>query len=53
LVYCGSGEVEMTIDECAFTLAAGEVVPIASGQIHSLINISQARGFILLLEARL
>ncbi len=46
LVYCAYGNLSMTIDEKEFQLAAGQVITITSGQIHS-INKSSKKGFIL------
>jgi AraC family transcriptional activator of pobA len=37
----------MTIDEDKFKLAAGQVITITSGQIHSIIKTLKAKGFIL------
>ena len=47
LVYCASGELGMTIDEKEFNVAAGKVITITSGQIHSINKTSNAKGFIL------
>lgn len=47
LVYCTSGILSMTIDEKKFNLAAGQVITITSGQIHSINKTSKAKGFIL------
>jgi len=47
LVYCISGKLSMTIDEKEFLLAAGQVVTITSGQIHTLHRHPKAKGYIL------
>lgn len=47
LVYCVSGKLSMTIDEREFHLAAGQVITITSGQIHSLIRPPKTKGYIL------
>ncbi|MGO4290220.1 helix-turn-helix domain-containing protein [Chitinophaga sp. RAB17] len=47
LVYCVSGKLSMTIDEREFHVAAGQVITITSGQIHSLSRPPKAKGYIL------
>ena len=47
LVYCSSGKLNMTVDENDFTLSAGEVITITSGQIHYINKIVKTKGFIL------
>jgi AraC family transcriptional regulator, transcriptional activator of pobA len=47
LVYCASGGLSMTIDEKKFKLAAGQLVTITSGQIHSINKYSKVKGIIL------
>lgn len=47
LVYCTSGRLNMIIDEKSFAIKAGEVITITSGQIHSFLNSSDAKGYIL------
>lgn len=47
LVYCSSGKLSMTVDENNFTLSAGEVMTITSGQIHHINKIAKTKGFII------
>lgn len=47
LVYCSSGKLGMIVDENNFTLSAGEVITITSGQIHHINSITKAKGFII------
>ena len=47
LVYCSAGKLSMTVDENDFTLFAGEIITITSGQIHRLNKIVKAKGLII------
>ena len=47
LVYCSSGKLSITVDENDFTLSAGEVITITSGQIHHINKIAKAKGFVI------
>lgn len=47
LLYCQSGKLEMTVDEKDFTLQAGDVITITSGQIHFIKNSTDAKGYAL------
>jgi len=47
MVCCSSGEILLTIDENNFTLNAGEIITITSGQIHYIKKITSAKGYIL------
>jgi AraC family transcriptional activator of pobA len=47
LLYCQSGKLDMVIDEKDFTLNAGEVVTITSGQIHYIKKLTDAKGYAL------
>lgn len=47
LVYCASGSIDISADEKHFTLTAGKVITITSGQIHSLGTGSAAKGYVL------
>jgi AraC-like DNA-binding protein len=47
MVCCSSGKVTLTIDENDFTLNAGEIITITSGQIHYINKITDAKGYIL------
>ncbi len=47
LVCCSSGSLNVLVDEKEFTLAAGDVITITSGQIHSFGNSFNAKGYIL------
>jgi AraC family transcriptional activator of pobA len=46
LVYCTSGKLGMTVDENDFSLSAGEVITITSGQIHRINKTTKTKGFI-------
>lgn len=47
LVYCSSGKLGITVDENNFTLSAGEVITITSGQIHHINKITKTKGFVI------
>lgn len=47
LLYCQSGKLDLAIDEKDFTLHAGEVVTITSGQIHYIKKTTNATGYAL------
>jgi AraC family transcriptional regulator, transcriptional activator of pobA len=47
LLYCQSGKLDIVIDEKDFTLSAGEVVTITSGQIHYIKKSTDAKGYAL------
>lgn len=47
LVYCSTGNLNITIDEKNFKLGSGQVVTITSGQIHCIQKPAKAKGFIL------
>lgn len=47
LLYCQSGKLDIMVDEKDFTLNAGDVITITSGQIHYIKNSTDARGYVL------
>jgi AraC family transcriptional regulator, transcriptional activator of pobA len=47
LLYCSAGKLTMIVDEKEFTLSAGEVITITSGQVHSISKRTKAKGYIL------
>ena len=47
LVYCNSGKLVMAVDERDLNLSAGDVLTVTSGQIHSILKNSKAKGYIL------
>ncbi|MBO0935269.1 helix-turn-helix domain-containing protein [Fibrella sp. HMF5335] len=47
LIYCTGGELGLTVDESTFTLRAGQVVTITSGQVHVVSSLTKAEGFVL------
>lgn len=47
LVYCSSGKVNITVDEKALIISAGEVTTITSGQVHYISRTTKAKGFVL------
>ncbi|QEC66500.1 helix-turn-helix domain-containing protein [Panacibacter ginsenosidivorans] len=47
LLYCTSGKISMRVDEKEFTIHAGEVITITSGQIHSISKTAKAKGVVL------
>jgi len=47
LVYCASGNLNVTIDENKFKLTSGQLVTITSGQFHNINKSSRATGFVL------
>lgn len=47
LLYCTSGSMHVMVDEKNFTLHAGDVITITSGQIHNVHKATRTKGFIL------
>jgi AraC family transcriptional regulator, transcriptional activator of pobA len=47
LIYCSAGKLSIMVDEKDFSLAAGQVITITSGQIHCIKKATKAKGFIL------
>lgn len=47
LIYCSSGQIVMAIDDKEFSLRAGELITITSGQTHYIKDLIQADGYIL------
>ena len=47
LVYCSSGSITMLVDEKEFSIAAGRVITITSGQVHCITKTAKAKGFVM------
>ncbi len=47
LLYCSGGTISVTVDEKDFTLKAGDVITITSGQVHSISSSTKAKGRVL------
>lgn len=47
LLYCSVGEIQLTIDESAFTISSGDLITITSGQFHQIHKSANSKGFIL------
>ncbi|MBI3138306.1 MAG: helix-turn-helix domain-containing protein [Sphingobacteriales bacterium] len=47
LVYCSSGSIRMLVDEKEFSIGAGQVITITSGQVHCITNSKKAKGYVL------
>ena len=47
LVYCSSGSITMLVDQKEFSIGAGQVITITSGQVHSITKNKKANGYVL------
>lgn len=47
IIWCGSGTVELVVDEYLFELKSNEVITITSGQVHCIKGFQEADGLVL------